>query len=106
VDRIVAEAPGHEDHMSLKAIALRSRIGKGACQGAFCSMRVTSHLYDSDVYDDRDGLCQMRDFITERFRGVRPVLWGAQLPQTELAEILHCGLAGLDLAGFDGDDKP
>ena len=88
--------------MSLKAIAQRSRIGKGACQGAFCSMRVTSHLYDAGIYDSVDGLRLMRDFITERYRGVRPVLWGGQLPQMELAEILHCGLAGLDL--WDGTE--
>ncbi len=98
VDQIVDEAPGAEDHMSLTAIASRSRIGKGACQGAFCALRVTSHLYDRGVYDSPEGLAQMRDFITERYRGVRPVLWGAQLPQAELAEILHVGLAGLDLA--------
>lgn len=103
VDAIVADAPGSEDHMSLRAIALRSRIGKGACQGAFCAMRVTSHLYDAGVYDGADGLRQMRDFVQERYRGVRPVLWGAQLPQMELAEILHCGLAGLDLLD-DSDD--
>jgi glycerol-3-phosphate dehydrogenase len=92
--------------MSLKAIALRSRIGKGACQGAFCAMRVTSHLYDRGVYDSPDGLAQMRDFIEERFRGVRPVLWGGQLPQTELAEILHVGLAGLDLAASGAKESP
>ncbi len=97
VDTIVAESPGHEDRMTLKAIALRSRIGKGGCQGAFCAMRVTSHLYDVGLYDSPEGLALMRDFIHERYRGVRPVLWGAQLPQIELAEILHCGLAGLDL---------
>ena len=99
VDKIVAAAPGAEDHMSLKAIAQRSRIGKGACQGAFCAMRVTSHLYDAGIYDDRGGLAQMRAFIDERFRGIRPVAWGPQLPRMELAEILHCGLAGLDLPG-------
>lgn len=97
VDEIVAAAPGADAHMSLKAIALRSRIGKGACQGAFCAMRVTSHLYDTGVYDGPEGLDEMREFVNERYRGVRPVLWGAQLPQMELAEILHCGLAGLDL---------
>ncbi len=103
VDTIIGQAPGAEDHMSLKAIALRSRIGKGACQGAFCSMRVTAHLYDREVYDSPDGLRLMRDFVNERYKGVRPVLWGAQMPQAELAEILHCGLGGMDLpAGKDG----
>jgi glycerol-3-phosphate dehydrogenase len=97
VDEIVAEAPGHEDHMSLDAIARRSRIGKGACQGAFCAMRVTSHLYDAGVYDSAEGLAEMRAFLNHRYTGTRPVLWGPQLPQTELAEILHVGLAGLDM---------
>lgn len=101
VDEILAEAPGAEDRMSLRAISLRSRIGKGACQGGFCAMRVTSYLYDRGVYDSPDGLAQMRDFIEARFKGVRPVLWGAQLPQAELAEALHIGLAGLDMAGQD-----
>ncbi len=97
VDQIIAESPGHEAHMSLDAIARRSRIGKGACQGAFCAMRVTSHLYDGGVYDSAQGLAEMRTFIEHRYSGTRPVLWGAQLPQTELAEILHVGLAGLDM---------
>lgn len=102
VDEIIRSAPGagqpgHAQQMSLRAIAARSRIGKGACQGAFCAMRVTSHLYESGIHRSPDGLAQMRDFITERYRGVRPVLWGAQLPSFELAEILHCALGGLDL---------
>jgi len=104
VDAITAEAPGSEPHMSLNAIAQRSRIGKGACQGGFCAMRVTSHLYDAGVYDSREGLHLMRAFLAERYRGVRPVLWGAQLPQAELAEILQCGLAGLDLIDADSPD--
>lgn len=96
VDDIIAEAPGHEEHMGLEAIARRSRIGKGTCQGSFCAMRVTSHLYDRDMYDGAKGLDDMRDFIEHRYAGTRPVLWGVQLAQAELAEILHVGLAGLD----------
>lgn len=83
--------------MTLKAIGLRSRIGKGTCQGAFCGMRVSSYLYDRGVYQDQDGLKHLRDFVTERFKGVRPVLWGEQMPQIELAETMHCGLMGLDM---------
>ncbi len=98
VDEIVGHAPGAEDHMSLQAIALRSRIGKGACQGAFCAHRVTSYLYDCGIYDSDNGMRLMRDFVAERYRGVRPVLWGRQLPQMELAEIMHCAMAGLDIA--------
>ncbi|MBF0194965.1 MAG: FAD-dependent oxidoreductase [Magnetococcales bacterium] len=96
IDNILKEAPGSEVEMSLKAISLRSRVGKGSCQGAFCSIRVTSHLYDKGVYNSDSGLSHLRDFVKERFKGVRPVLWGPQVAQMELAEALHCALMGLD----------
>ncbi len=96
VDAIVHDAPGAEPHMSLQAIGVRSRIGKGSCQGSFCAIRVTSHLYDSGLYDSDDGLYEMKSFLEERFKGVRPVVWGQQMPQMELAEALHCSLMGLD----------
>ena len=38
----------------------------------------------------------MRDFLSGRFKGVQPVLWGEQMPQMELSEALHCSLMGLD----------
>ncbi len=97
VDDIIQQSPGAEAEMTVQAIGLRSRIGKGTCQGAFCSMRVTSHLYDNDFYNNRDGLRHMRDFVSGRFKGIKPILWGEQMPQMELAETMHCGLMGLDL---------
>ncbi|MBF0357962.1 MAG: FAD-dependent oxidoreductase [Magnetococcales bacterium] len=97
IDSIINEAPGSEADMSVKAISLRSRVGKGSCQGAFCSIRVTSYLYDKGIYSSEAGLAHLRDFVKERFKGVRPVLWGAHVAQMELAEALHCDLMGLDL---------
>ncbi len=97
VDDIVAGAPDEATpSMSLQAISLRSRIGKGACQGSFCGIRVASHLYDQGHYRDGGGLASLRDFFDERFKGQRLVVWGQQAAQMELAEALHCGLLGLD----------
>lgn len=96
IDSIVENAPGAQSKMSLNAIAVRSRVGKGTCQGAFCSLRVTSHLYERAAYDSPAGLRSTRDFVAQRFKGVAPVAWGEHLPQLELAEALHCGLLGLD----------
>jgi glycerol-3-phosphate dehydrogenase len=96
IDSIVESAPGAEQQMTLQAIGVRSRVGKGSCQGSFCSIRVTSHLYDRGVYDSSQGLLHMRDFLSARFKGVQPVLWGEQMPQMELSEALHCSLMGLD----------
>ncbi len=105
VDEIIKSAPGAEQHMTLRAIGLRSRIGKGACQGSFCAARVASHLYDRGIYDCTEGRDHLRDFVSERFKGVRPILWGKQMPQLELAEALHCGLMGLDLSNAEDNEN-
>lgn len=106
IDTIMAQAPATERPLDLQALGVRSRVGKGSCQGAFCSIRVTSHLYDQGTFDASEGLYGARDFVSRRFKGVRPVLWGAQMPQMELAEALHCSLMGLDLLDDDEAGDP
>ncbi len=96
IDEILACAPGLDETMSLEAIALRSRAGKGPCQGSFCGIRIASYLYERGYYRDRTGLYHMRNFFNERFKGMQTVIWGRQAAQMELAEALHCGLLGLD----------
>ncbi|MEE4242246.1 MAG: FAD-dependent oxidoreductase [Desulfopila sp.] len=96
ITQIIADSPGGEDDMSLESIALRTRAGKGPCQGSFCGIRIASHLYDQKYYTNDSGLYHMRDFFSERFKGMRSVIWGQQMAQMELAEALHCGLLGLE----------
>ncbi len=107
IDEIVKCAPGAEEEMTLEAIALRSRAGKGPCQGSFCGIRIASYLYDRGYYRDKTGLLHMRNFFNERFKGMRTVIWGQQAAQMELAEALHCGLLGLDtLDDLDNEVNP
>lgn len=96
IDEIIKSAPGSDEKMTIEAIALRSRAGKGPCQGSFCGIRIGSYLYDCGHYSDQTGLTHMRDFFSERFKGMRAITWGQQSAQLELAEALHCGLLGLD----------
>lgn len=90
----IREQPGKPD---LESLGVRSRIGKGACQGTFCSIRISSHLYDRGELSDGQGIGGLRSFLNERWRGVRPMLWKESLSQAELQEALHCGLFGLEL---------
>jgi glycerol-3-phosphate dehydrogenase len=83
---------------SLVDVGARSRIGKGSCQGAFCALRAVAHLYRQREFDGTRGLSEMCDFLGERWRSERAVLWGAQLAQAELAEAIHCGLFDEELA--------
>jgi glycerol-3-phosphate dehydrogenase len=106
ISEIIADSPGGDREMSLESIALRSRAGKGPCQGSFCGIRIASHLYEKGYYTDEKGLHHMRSFFSERFKGMRSVIWGQQMAQMELAEALHCGLLGLEnLDSFTADKK-
>jgi glycerol-3-phosphate dehydrogenase len=82
----------------LNALRVHSRLGKGACQGTFCSQRVTGFMYDEDYLKNDEGIYNIKDLLRERFIGQRPVLWDGQLAQAELNEALFCGFYGLDLA--------
>jgi len=97
VDTLVESIHEQSGKPDLKAIGLRSRIGKGACQGTFCGLRTCTYLYDIDELHSDEGLTSIREFITERWRGVRPLLWDTPLIQAELQEALYCGLLGLEL---------
>jgi glycerol-3-phosphate dehydrogenase len=101
IEQVFAGSPGIEQEQTLQAVALRTRAGKGPCQGSFCGIRIGSYLYDQGYYRDATGLAHLRDFFDERFKGQRCVIWGQQAAQMELAEALHCGLLGLDT--LEGD---
>ena len=94
----VLEADGEQNGVpSLMAIGLRSRIGKGPCQGTFCGARVIAHMYDKGKLHSDQGLTNLREFLRERWMGERSVLWDGQLIQAELKEALYCGFLGLEL---------
>ncbi len=101
VDDLVRTLARQGGAASLKAIGLRSRIGKGPCQGTFCSQRVAAYLYDRGVWQDDRGIDELRAFLRERWRGQAPLLWDISLAQAELLEATHCGLFGLELDPVD-----
>jgi glycerol-3-phosphate dehydrogenase len=99
VEEIIGQFYGHGAAISLLGgIGLRSRIGKGPCQGTFCSQRVLAELYEGKYLNDTEGIAELRSFLRERWRGQQPLLWNTALAQAELLEAMHCGLFGLDLA--------
>jgi glycerol-3-phosphate dehydrogenase len=97
VDSIVQSIRNQGARTTLKSIGLRSRFGKGPCQGAFCSTRATAYLYDQGLLDARHGVDDLKAFLDARWRGQKPLMWGSPLIQAELQEAMHCGLLGLEL---------
>lgn len=97
VDAVIGEIHRQGGTASLYAIGRRSRVGKGTCQGAFCGLRINAYLYDRGKLPGRQGLSDLRSFLSARWRGMRPILWGTALLQEELQEALHCGYLSLEL---------
>ncbi|MBL0713800.1 MAG: anaerobic glycerol-3-phosphate dehydrogenase subunit A [Desulfosarcina sp.] len=96
VDQIVQSIRKQKGDPTLNAIGLRSRIGKGPCQGTFCSQRLVAYLYDRGELKRDQGLFELRSFLERRWRGQRPLLWDISLAQAELLEAMHSGLFGLE----------
>ena len=97
VTEIVEGIRGQDGRPDLKAIGLRSRIGKGPCQGTFCSQRLAAFLYDQGHLENREGIDELRAFLRERWRGQQPLLWNRSLARAELLEAMHCGLFSIEL---------
>ncbi|MCP5097896.1 MAG: anaerobic glycerol-3-phosphate dehydrogenase subunit A [Chloroflexi bacterium] len=118
------------------------RLGKGPCQGGFCTYRATSILHEmqksgkwrgntndaaigdvnwnvaylqspgrnvdfkgvspqSNVDDEETAVSfnpnlLLRDFVQERWKGVVPILWGQQLKQERLDELIYLNLMNVD----------
>ncbi|MCP4575802.1 MAG: anaerobic glycerol-3-phosphate dehydrogenase subunit A [Deltaproteobacteria bacterium] len=82
--------------LSLQAIGVRSRVGKGACQGTFCGKRVSAFLEEGDQTKSYDCINDIKSFLQGRWTGERPVLWHGQIMQAELKEALYCGAFNLE----------
>lgn len=75
---------------------LRSlRLGMGPCQGAYCALRAAGILEEMRPIGET-ALAPLRDFLAERMKGVRPVLWGDQARQQRLNEILYQEVLDVD----------
>ncbi len=96
VDDVAAAIRSQGGRPGLEAIALRTRLGKGACQGSFCGARATAHLYDRGAFSGDEGVEELQQFLRERWKGERPMLWDGQLIQAELKEAIYCGLFGME----------
>ena len=97
IDTIIKEMKKCGGNPDLLNIGKRSRLGKGSCQGAFCSARVMAHMYNTGQRFRDEGIPDIKAFLNERWKGQRPIFWGNQLVQAELTEAMHCGLFDLEL---------
>lgn len=83
------------------------RLGMGPCQGGYCTYRVAGILHDLAITRQDTPYPQnhveetnvaIRDFLQERWKGLLPILWGQQLQQERLDELIYLSLLNADHA--------
>lgn len=72
------------------------RLGMGPCQGGFCTYRAAGVLHDLHHLPPGETNEALRNFLEERWKGVKPVLWGDDLRQIQLDEEIYVNLLGVD----------
>jgi glycerol-3-phosphate dehydrogenase len=78
----------------LQDILHRTRLAKGTCQGGFCVYRLLGVLHHlGKAGGDSNRI--LKAFLEERWKGIRPVLWGTALKEEELIESIYKGIFNL-----------
>ena len=73
-----------------------TRLGMGPCQGGFCTLRVAGLLHQYRSLPVEETNAALRDFLQERWKGLLPVLWGQQLRQERLDELIYLDVLNVD----------
>lgn len=97
----VATVAKDPDCHSLTDVRLRTRLGMGTCQGTFCAIRTTTTLAEHNISLKMSPLEDMGHFVQERWRGLRPALWGGQAREIELTRAIFAATLNLDGASHE-----
>jgi glycerol-3-phosphate dehydrogenase len=86
----------------------RTRVGMGPCQGELCAYRSAGLFNEYGGCTPEQSLGMLRDFLEERWKGIKPVLWGDGLRESEFTYWIYQGLLGMgdiDPTGNDRENK-
>ncbi|MGB9700349.1 MAG: anaerobic glycerol-3-phosphate dehydrogenase subunit GlpA [Thermodesulfobacteriota bacterium] len=92
----ILQEVGKLEIFSLKELQERTRAGMGPCQGGFCAPRLTALLLETGKITAGEALTILKNFLEERWKGIRPVLWGPQLREEQLIQALYTEFFNLD----------
>jgi glycerol-3-phosphate dehydrogenase len=73
----------------------RTRIGMGPCQGELCAYRGAGLFQEFGGSTPEESVILLRDFLEERWKGMKPVLWGDGLREAEFTYWIYQGLFGM-----------
>ena len=72
----------------------RTRVGMGTCQGGLCALRAAGILGETQKCTAR-AKDDLRNFLSERWKGMYPIAWGDTLRECEYMEWVYTQVLGL-----------
>ncbi|MBR4904225.1 MAG: anaerobic glycerol-3-phosphate dehydrogenase subunit A [Selenomonadaceae bacterium] len=86
----VEEISKDDTSFNVDDVRRRTRIGMGTCQGTFCALRASAIFADTcGESTAKDSLIRLREFLQGRWKGIRPVLFGRTLRETEMTRAIY-----------------
>ena len=83
----------------------RTRIGMGPCQGELCSYRAAGLFAEFGAATPERANELLAEFLEERWKGIKPILWGDGLREMEFTYWIYQGLFGLGDIPKDREDE-
>ena len=77
-------------------IRIRTRMGMGTCQGTFCSLRTIGALSECRIPFPTPPTESLHHFLQERWKGLRPAIWGIQAKEMELGRSVYAATLNID----------
>lgn len=101
-DRQLWQAIAADEQINLNGLRRKTRLGMGTCQGTFCAYRALGMLHRAKQLSPSAGKHVLLDLLGERWKGMRPVLWGQTLQEAELMRAIYSNM--LNTEGLEDTD--
>lgn len=85
IEAVASEPTTH----SISDVRRRTRLGMGTCQGTFCTYRAVGTVKRLNLDWAEDAASLFKEFLEARWKGIRPVMWGNQMRDVELARGIY-----------------
>lgn len=92
------------DVKNIEDLRRRTRLGMGPCQGELCTYRATGLLQEFGERNGKECGQLLVEFMEERWKGTKPVLWGDALREAEFSYWIYEGLMGA--SNIEKQEKP
>lgn len=89
------------DVHNLTDLRRRTRLGMGPCQGELCTYRAAGLFDEFTQCSGIESGELLVEFLEERWKGVKPILWGDALREAEFSYWVYQGLLGIEPTDFN-----